>query len=351
MQLTIDRAQATPVYQQIKGQIAYEIGTGLLRSGQRLPTIRKLAADLGVAPLTVVQAFEELEREGLVEVRPGVGAFVVDLQADALERSRRAVLAEVVGRSIEDANSRGISEREFARAVWDRVFPGVGRGSPRALFVGNYDDDTPLLAAAIGQEFAAEGLAVNCCTIEELRDLSSHTQALLRDADLVITVPLRFAEVRRLAGADTLVFGLPIIVSQTIRERLAQLPEATAVGLVARQASFMQSMRNVVAIYRPATASAPVASFDDERGVVELLGSVDAVIYSMGVRDRIQPLIPRNVLAIELAHVPDPKAFAGLRAALDELDMRKTEPVGTARATGGVAPRAAGLGRGGANGA
>jgi DNA-binding transcriptional regulator YhcF (GntR family) len=349
VQLTIDRAQATPVYQQIKGQIAYEIGTGVLRSGDRLPTIRQLAADLGVAPLTVMQAFEELQKEGLIEVRPGVGAFVVDLRPEVLERSRRSVLEGVVTAAVAEANCRGISEREFARAVWELVFPDAAPGGPRALFVGNYDDDTPLLAAALAAELAVQRLGVDACTIEQLRRPTPALLARLDDADLVVAVPLRFADVRRLVGDRKQVFGLPIVVGPTAREHLAQLPAATVVGLVARQASFMQSMRNVVAIYRPATATAPVASFDDEAGVVALLREVEAVIYSMGVRERIQPLIPRNVLAIELSHVPDPAALDELRQTLAALTAGAPADGGTATTNGSGIPETGT--RGGADGA
>jgi DNA-binding transcriptional regulator YhcF (GntR family) len=341
VRLTIDRSQATPVYQQIKGQIIYAIGTGVFQSGQRLPTIRQLAADLGVAPLTVVQAFEELQKEGLVEVRPGVGAFVVDLHPAMIERSRRAVMDEVVTRGIEEANNRGVSAREYARALWDRVFPGAERGNPRALLIGNYEDDTTLLAAEVAEELGAERLKVDGCTVEALRDPSPSTLALIDDVDLVISVPMRFAEVRRLVGDRKLVFGMPIIVSPTTRERWAQLPDSMTVGLVARAASAMQSMRNVVAIYRPATASAPVASFDDEGGVIALLNGVDAVIYSMGVRDRIQPLLPRNVLALEMAHIPDPAAIGDLRQTLNEIANetgRTLAPAQAAMAVAGAVP-------------
>lgn len=318
MRLTIDRTQTTPVYQQIKGHILYEIGTGVLQSGQRLPTIRQLAADLGVAPLTVVQAFDELQKEGLIEVRPGVGAFVVDLHPAMLERSRQAVIDEVVTRGIEEANSRGVSEREFARALWNRVFPGSERSGPRALLVGNYADDMALLAAEVAEEFTAERLSVESCSIEDLRNPSTSMLALIDDVDLVIAVPIRFSEVRRLIGDRKLIFGMPIVVSPESRERWTQLPDTMTVGLVTRLASAMQSLRGLVSIYRPSTASAPVASFDNEAGVVELLHSVDAVIYSMGVRERIQKLLPRNVLALETVHIPDPVAVAELRQLLIE---------------------------------
>jgi DNA-binding transcriptional regulator YhcF (GntR family) len=321
VRLSIDRTQATPVYLQIKGQIAYGIGTGVIGAGERLPTIRQMAADLQVAPLTVIQAFEELEKAGLIEIRRGVGAFVVDLHPSERAWSRRAVLDGLVARAIEEANSFGISERELARAIWARVFPGEqGRGSgPRVVFVGNSEADTALLAGMLATEFAAEQLVVDPCTIEELRARTPQTLAVVDDADLVIAVPYRFGEVQALVGDRKRLFWLPISVSQAIRERVAQIPESAVVGLVAREASFTQPMRNVIALYRPATAAAPVASFDDVAGVTALLRQVEVVIFSTGVRDLIQPLLPPTVVGIELAHVPDAAAITELRRVVAEL--------------------------------
>jgi DNA-binding transcriptional regulator YhcF (GntR family) len=319
VQITIDRSQATPVYVQIKAQIAYQIGLGILASGQRLPTIRQLAADLGIAPLTVMQALSELEKDGLVESRPGVGSFVVDLHPDVLAQSRRANLAEVVTRSIEDANRYGISERQFARALWDRVFPGVdaGRLARHALFVGNYVDDTPLLAAMVAESLSDYHLTVEPILVQDLPGRIASTAAPAASVDVVIAVPLRFAEVRRIVGSGTAVFGLPLSLSQATREQLAHLPDTGTVGMVVTEPAFKQSMRNVVAIYHPASVFAPVVSMDERDEVLELLHRVDVVIYSMGIRERIRPLLPRNALAIELSHVPDQHALDDLRRLLD----------------------------------
>jgi DNA-binding transcriptional regulator YhcF (GntR family) len=319
VQITIDRSQATPVYVQIKAQIAYQIGLGILASGQRLPAIRQLAGNLGIAPLTVMQALGELEKDGLVESRPGVGTFVVDLHPDVLARSRRANLAEVVTRSIEDANRHGISERQFARALWDRVFPGVaaGRLARQALFVGNYVDDTPLLAAMVAESLSDYHLTVEPVLIQDLGERIAHTADPAVSVDVVIAVPLRFAEVRRIVGGTTAVFGLPLSLSHATREQLAHLPDAGTIGMVVTESAFKQSMRNVVAIYHPASVSAPVVSMDEQGKVLDLLHEVDVVIYSMGIRERIRPLLPSNALAIELSHVPDQHALDDLRRLLD----------------------------------
>ena len=74
--VTLDMLAATPPYEQVRTQLAGHIRTGALRPGERLPVVRALAADLGVAPGTVARAYRELEAGGLVTTRRRVGTIV-----------------------------------------------------------------------------------------------------------------------------------------------------------------------------------------------------------------------------------------------------------------------------------
>src|SRR5262252_2712293 len=65
-----------PLYLQLMQQIRHAAETGALRDGDQLPGIRTLAEELIVSPNTVIKAYSELEHEGLLEMRPGAGAFV-----------------------------------------------------------------------------------------------------------------------------------------------------------------------------------------------------------------------------------------------------------------------------------
>lgn len=78
-QIEVDVGAAVPPYEQIRAQLAGHIASGRLRAGDRLPTVRTLAADLGIAVGTVTRAYRELEAQGLVasrrraDRRPGAG--------------------------------------------------------------------------------------------------------------------------------------------------------------------------------------------------------------------------------------------------------------------------------------
>lgn len=105
--ITIDHDGAVPPYEQIRAQLADRIRSGKLRVGTRLPTVRQLADDLGLAVNTVARAYRELEAGGLVQTRGRAGTFVhtTDLaqaQAEAAARSY-ASAARAGGLTINEA--------------------------------------------------------------------------------------------------------------------------------------------------------------------------------------------------------------------------------------------------------
>jgi DNA-binding transcriptional regulator YhcF (GntR family) len=90
--LTVDPAGAVPPYEQIRAGIARQAADGVLAAGARLPTVRELAARLGVAVNTVARAYRELEQAGLVQTRGRHGSFVTARAAGVPDRAR--VLAQ-----------------------------------------------------------------------------------------------------------------------------------------------------------------------------------------------------------------------------------------------------------------
>jgi DNA-binding transcriptional regulator YhcF (GntR family) len=77
--IAVDLRSAVPPYEQIRTQISSLIAIGSLAAGTRLPTVRSLAADLGIAAGTVARAYKELEQAGLIETRRRNGTVVVGM--------------------------------------------------------------------------------------------------------------------------------------------------------------------------------------------------------------------------------------------------------------------------------
>jgi DNA-binding transcriptional regulator YhcF (GntR family) len=88
--IVIDAASPVPPFEQLRAQLARQIHDRTLSVGTRLPTIRHLAADLGLAVNTVGRAYRELEEAGLIETRRRAGSFVSAAGHEGRERARLA---------------------------------------------------------------------------------------------------------------------------------------------------------------------------------------------------------------------------------------------------------------------
>ena len=89
MRFRIDAMKAEPVFQQLVNQVKKGMAHGQLKPGDRLPTVREMAAELLVNPNTVQKAYQELIRDGLIFSRKGMGNFITSF-GDIHQRSIRA---------------------------------------------------------------------------------------------------------------------------------------------------------------------------------------------------------------------------------------------------------------------
>jgi GntR family transcriptional regulator len=101
IEFRIDRRSGVATYQQIVDQTKHALRLGLLRPGDRLPTAKDVVAATAINPNTVLKAYHELEREGLVEGKRGMGTFVsrsLAMPRDAADGPLREELVDWVRR-------------------------------------------------------------------------------------------------------------------------------------------------------------------------------------------------------------------------------------------------------------
>lgn len=87
--LVIDPASSVPPFEQLRAQVIEAVRTGELVAGAKLPTVRRLAGDLGIAPNTVARSYRELERDEVIETRGRNGSFIA-ATGDATHRQAQA---------------------------------------------------------------------------------------------------------------------------------------------------------------------------------------------------------------------------------------------------------------------
>jgi GntR family transcriptional regulator len=131
----IDMGSGVPIYVQLVEQVRRGVQTGGLVGGEKLPTVRALAGELGVAPNTVVRAYGELQREGVIESRPGVGTVVAGSVGETAREVRIEALHERLAVLVRDAVGLGVSEDDLWAHVdqeFERVAQRRAGGGPDA---------------------------------------------------------------------------------------------------------------------------------------------------------------------------------------------------------------------------
>lgn len=106
MHIHVDTSSPLPPYEQLRAQIHAMVASGALREGARLPPIRQLAGDLGLAANTVGRAYHELERDGIVQTR-GRHGTVVTGKPELDARDRRRVLDDAARTFAHEAEHHG----------------------------------------------------------------------------------------------------------------------------------------------------------------------------------------------------------------------------------------------------
>lgn len=129
--MQIDPKDPTPIYRQIVAEIQSAIAAGVYRPGECLPSLRVLAVKIGVNPNTVQRAYDELEREGTLESRRGVGVFVTDRRTSAARDSGERKFVRSVKSAIKTALKEDIPIDRL-RSLFDQAL-GESRRQQRRV--------------------------------------------------------------------------------------------------------------------------------------------------------------------------------------------------------------------------
>ncbi len=120
MEIRLTTSDGVPVYRQIVNQVKFLIAAGRLAPGQELPPIRNLAERLIINPNTVVHAYAELEKEGVVECRHGSGTYVAEPSNRPADEESTHRLEAKVDSLLADAAHLNLDLEQVVRLVRER---------------------------------------------------------------------------------------------------------------------------------------------------------------------------------------------------------------------------------------
>ncbi len=121
MRFHIDPASRLPIYRQLRDQFREGVARGKLLPQQRMPSVRELSRTLVVNPNTISRVYTELEREGMLNTRPGRGVFVAQPKDELTKRVRKERLQRGLDRFLTDAVHLGFSADEVLNLVSEQM--------------------------------------------------------------------------------------------------------------------------------------------------------------------------------------------------------------------------------------
>ncbi|WP_207303024.1 GntR family transcriptional regulator [Paracoccus sediminis] len=304
----IDPASSVPVSVQLRGALEYGIAAGDIPSGSRLPSVRKLAATLGLSPVTVSNVFASLQERGQIEGRIGSGTFVTDRGIPCAGRSRQmAALERQIAALVAAGRELGLTAQDIAFRV--TMAASAPPRSLRVVVLGTFSDATAAYARDLAPYLSPDDIVI-AWTIDQRDDLPARV-------DLVVSP-------RTLATQAAELFpGIPqvsmiLIPNEATRVALAGIRPDARVLLVSYFDDFLSVLKAGVARFAPhlARVTAVARAADD---LDRLLADCDVLIHATGA-DYLGSRLGAQQTAIEYRHTPDSHAVqTQLLPALDAL--------------------------------
>lgn len=114
--MTIEFDNNAPIYIQIMNYIKKQIVIGKMGPGDKIESVRDLAAELQINPNTIQRTFQELEREGIVETKRGLGRYVTDEESTIMQM-KKEMASELLGRFVSGMKELGFAEGDIVALV------------------------------------------------------------------------------------------------------------------------------------------------------------------------------------------------------------------------------------------
>ncbi|TDE14340.1 GntR family transcriptional regulator [Jiangella asiatica] len=302
--LQADHSSGVPIWVQLKTQLEYAIATGAVPTGTRLPSVRALSSQLGVAVDTVRQAYEELGKTGLVVTQRGAGTFTTLPESTGSDVASPDMTWARADAALADLIRTGSEPRETARAMAQRL--ALLQNGVDVVFVG-VAASTARYAQLISEHVQADIGTVRAVSLERLR--TGDAAAELGRATYVVSLAFHAREVERLL-TDRPVRVLTV-VSRLEERLLARVPGATSATpplLVARPET-RPIYADLLRVQRPDLTDLPFVSDADPAAMADALERTDVVLHTSAATERVRELAGPHHALIELKHVPQEKSL------------------------------------------
>ncbi len=301
--MTVDHDSNTPPSLQIKAQIEYSIACSELQPGTQLPSVRELATQLRVAPVTVFQAYQRLKEERLIASQSGRGTFVVRKPGIYIEPKQIQHFEVLIDTLIMEAQSLGFNILQLQEQIATHWRVSLQENHKlKVAVIGIFQEPTRSYANDLNRMIG--NLAeLGVFTIDDIEQDPAERNRL-QSFDLLVTFPHYVLKLKQLVGAQVPVTDLHFIPSEHTRTSLAKLVSQTRLLGVAIFPEFLTLLKLGIERFAPHVRHTRYAVLGDPK-VKELVRQCQVVVYATGA-ESVRKLLGGEVQqSFEYRHVPD----------------------------------------------
>jgi len=282
MQITIDTKRSLPVYEQIVSQLTADIQQGVLPVGTKLPTVRAMARENGLAIGTVRQAYDTLQRRGFIVMHQGRGTFVRPTAPDGLApvpasgtgtQSRKQRAIQAVDRALGEILALGLSPQE-ARIFFDlrlREFEEMGP----VIKLGVIDCSPEALLQICSQIAPLPNVEATSYLLD---DILRQPDLLAPDLDLLVLTTTHLAPLTERLDTDQPLSTVVMSLSPDTAARLARIPRNAQVGILCKSQRFGSLIQRACTRYSRLDTPPQVMRWGRGTDISAFLEDIDTLI-------------------------------------------------------------------------
>jgi DNA-binding transcriptional regulator YhcF (GntR family) len=275
LKLEITKSSEKPAYIQIVEQVILAVRGGELKIGDKLPSERELAKELGLARGTVKKAYERLAADHVIEMARGCGSFISPEQ-DVLEVGRKEQAVRKINRLIAEMEKLHFSSRETGSLF--QVLLAERQRSRMTFHVAAVDCNPEALMVFERQLQHVSNIKVHKILLDDVLK-NPAAQRSLHEYDLILTTSTHNSQLRSLlAGCRERI--LPAVLSpsrQTIID-LAQLSTQSRVGILCQSVNFLNIIKSHLRYFQVKSSTVKAVLDPEPAKLRELLAKVNVLI-------------------------------------------------------------------------
>lgn len=317
---TLNPESGLPLYLQIAHEFIYRIESGMLRQKDKLPGIRKLAAELGVSFLTVDKAYKWLRSRGVVSSIPGVGVRVqLTLEPTSEELRQRQKISRLAEKVVRLSIKEGLDPSLVAQAVthYARTHEALSR-VPEIVFVECHPEYVDDYTSELRRALADEPVSIRGLLLDELSKVGFVGDHEPGKTVYLTTTLYHFDFVQQaVAKQGVRVVALSHTLDQEAVQRIADVAPEKNLGVLLGPVDPPPGIIQTIEFYRnqdPGTI--PFAVITDRNAARRLVKTSDVIAYTASCQEYVHKFSPGHPPTILVRFVPDQEAITKIRLLL-----------------------------------